>query len=319
MRSTFRAAAAVAALTALAGPALGLEGPEGTPEADRRAGPAGRGFRLFPEGVLYPPYVAEIRRPGFGATILGVSDPAPKDTGDRRFGLKLGGRFGLVRLAPPGTERLWQLSFEAGFYGQFDIESSQDSVGWDGLYGLVLTTARAGGGPFAYSLAIHHISSHVGDELAERTERARIGYTREEVALGVSWREPPDSGPGRWRLYAEGAWGYTLSAEGPDGEELQEPGRFEAGAEYEAPGALGRRTGTPGRWGLFAALDANAWEERDWQAALSVQAGFLIPSGHRRWRLGLAAYDGQVPIGEFFQQDERYVMLGLWLDLERLR
>lgn len=258
--------------------------------------------RWFPEGVLYAPYVAEIRHPGFGATLLGVADPGVAESGDQRFGLKLGGRFGLLRVSPRGSDRLWQVSMEAGFYGQFDIDHSLDNVGWDGLYGATLTTARADRPGLALKAAVNHISSHVGDEYAERTGRRRLGYTREEVALGVSWRPAA-----RWRTYAEGAWGYELR------QDVQKAGRVEAGLEYEAPGTVG---GT-GRWGTYAAVDVNAWEERDWQPSVAVEAGVAAPAGDRRWRAGLAYYDGQVPIGEFFQVDETYLLAGLWLDLER--
>lgn len=263
--------------------------------------------RWFPAGVLYEPYLAEIRHPGFGVTVLGVADGGAEDSGDQRFGLKLGGRFGLLRLHPRGSDRLWQLSMEAGFYGHFDMDYSLDNLGWDGLYGAVLTTARADRRGPAVKLAVNHISSHVGDEYAERTGRRRIGYTREEAALGVSWRTSA-----RWRTYAEAAWGYVLRAKGPDGEEIQEPGRVEAGFSYEAPGVLGRT----GRWGAYLAADVNAWEERDWEPSVSVETGVLVPSGDRRWRAGLAYYDGQIPLGEFFQVDESYLLLGLWLDLE---
>lgn len=259
--------------------------------------------RWFPEGVLYEPYVAEIRHPGFGVTVLGVTDVGAEDSGDQRFGLKLGGRFGLLRISPRGSGRLWQLSMEAGFYGQFDMDHSLDNLGWDGLYGATLTTARAEGRGPAYKLAVNHISSHVGDEYAERTGRRRIGYTREEIALGVSWR-PAE----RWRTYGEAAWGHVLRQRG-----IQQPGRLEAGVEYEAPGVLGRT----GRWGAYAALDSNAWEERDWRPSLAVEAGVTAPAGDRRWRAGLAFYDGQLPLGEFFQVDETYLLAGLWLDLER--
>lgn len=259
--------------------------------------------RWFPEGVLYTPYVAEIRHPGFGVTLLGVADVGAAESGDQRFGLKLGGRFGLLRVSPRGSDRLWQVSMEAGFYGQFDIDHSLDNLGWDGLYGATLTTARADRGGLAFKLAMNHISSHVGDEYAERTGRRRIGYTREELALGVSWR-PAE----RWRSYAEAAWGYELRQR-----DVQQPGRLEAGLEYEAPGTVGRT----GRWGTYAALDVNAWEERDWRPSVAVEAGFVAPSGDRRWRAGLAYYDGQLPIGEFFQVDETYLLAGLWLDLER--
>lgn len=274
-------------------------------EVPRAGGAPGDGQpvrRWFPEGVLYEPYVAEIRHPGFGLTLLGVADGGVEESGDQRFGLKLGGRFGLLRVAPRGSDRLWQLSMEAGFYGQFDIDHSLDNLGWDGLYGATLTTARTDRRGPAFKLAVNHISSHVGDEYAERTGRRRLGYTREELALGVSWR-PRE----RWRTYAEAAFGYELR------QEVQEPGRVELGLDYQAPGILGRT----GRWGPYAAVDVNLWEERDWRPSVSLETGVLAAAGDRSWRAGLAYYDGQVPIGEFFQVDETYLLAGLWLDLER--
>ena len=299
-------AATMAAATARAG--------EGTGEATAER-------RWLPEGVVYEPYLAEVRHPGFAATVLAVTDEDdPRgERGDLRFGLKLGGRFGLLRTATGGgggheeadraPRRLWQLSFEAGFYGQFDIESSLDNLGWDGLYGLVLATARADRSGPALRLAVNHISSHVGDEYAERTGRRRIGYTREELALGMALRPTP-----RWRTYAEAAWGYVLRAEDSAGRDLQAPGRVQAGVEYEAPGSVGRT----GRWGLYAAVDANAWEERDWSPSVTVEAGLAAPVGDdRRWRVGVAWYDGQLPVGELFQVDESYALAGVWLDLER--
>jgi hypothetical protein len=64
-----------------------------------------------------------------------------------------------------------------------------------------------------------------------------------------------------------------------------------------------------------SSADANAWEERDWEADLSAQVGLLYPAGDRRWRAGIGYHDGRVPIGEFFQDSERYRSFGLWLDV----
>jgi hypothetical protein len=143
-----------------------------------------------------------------------------------------------------------------------------------------------------------HISSHVGDEYAERTGRRRIDYTREEVAAGAIWSVTP-----RWRTYAEAGWGFA-----PKEEVGQEPGRLQLGLEHEVPGSLGQ-----GRLGWFAALDLGAMEERDWQVDPSLRIGLLVPAGDRRWRVGLGVHEGTVPLGEFFQVDETYVALGLWL------
>lgn len=55
--------------------------------------------------------------------------------------------------------------------------------------------------------------------------------------------------------------------------------------------------------------------ERDWQLDLSLAVGLLLSSWPRRWRLGLQYYDGRAPMGEFFQNDQNILTLGLWLDL----
>lgn len=269
--------------------------------------------RWFPEGSVYAPYLAEISRPGFGLTVIGVPDNGVAEAGDLRFGLKLGGRFGLLRVGPPAGRdgRVWQLDLAAGFYGQFDIEHSLDNIGWDGLYGLVLSSAPSAPGGTAVRVGVQHWSSHVGDEYAERTGRRRIGYTREEIMVGAAW--PGLLREGGWRVYVEGGYGYSGNAEDEAGNRIQQPGRAQAGVEHEAPGVLGEG----GRWGWYTAFDAVAYEERDWTPDLALGAGFLVEARERRWRAGITLYDGRTPIGEFFRSDERYAVLGLWLDLER--
>ncbi|HEX6863203.1 MAG TPA: DUF1207 domain-containing protein [Thermoanaerobaculia bacterium] len=252
-------------------------------------------YEMFPSSNLYPAYLADPRRPQFGVMLLDYPDPRIPDSGDRRVGLKLGGRFGLLRL---GTgEGAWQADIEAGFTGQFDIEHSLDNIGWDGTYGFLLSTGFENG--VSVQLGTKHISSHVGDEYAERTGRRRIGYTREEAVVGAGW-----SSDGRWRTYGEAGWGFATKDEIG-----QEPLRLQLGLEHEAPGTIGH-----GRLGWYAAMDLGAFEERDWQVDPTLQLGLLIPAGGRRWRLGLGYHSGAVPIGEFYRVDEDYVALGLWLD-----
>jgi hypothetical protein len=280
---------------------LAVCGGSALPAAAQGARPSSAGGQVvaFPDGRLYRPYLADPRRPGMGVALAFFAESGAADSGSPRPALQLGGSFGLVRFHPDGApERGWQVSIEAGFYGQFDADHSLDNLGWDGIYGLLATSALAGG--WGLKLGMMHTSSHVGDEYAERTGRRRLGYTREEVVLGVS---VPLSRA--WRAYAEGAWGYVLRSE-----HLQQPGRLEVGAEFEAPGARQRRRG-----GLYAAADLAATEERDWRLDASAQLGWLFPSRDRTWRAGLAWRDGQVPIGEFFQDTESYGALGLWLDL----
>lgn len=253
---------------------------------------------LAPETHIYPFYLADPYRSVFALQLITALDSEIPQAGNRRWGLKLGGIFGLVRLhTNDDPERGWQLNFEGGIRGQFDVDHSTDNIGWDGVYGLQL--AWKPGDSVAYRIALHHNSAHVGDEYAERTGRERIDYTREELRVGLA--AGLDT---RWTGYAEVAWGYTLR-----NGELQKPGRVQAGLQYSHPQELF------GRFGAYGALDMNAFEENDWDADISLQAGVFVPAGQRLWRAGLELYDGRSTLGEFFFRDERRLLLGIWLDV----
>jgi hypothetical protein len=253
--------------------------------------------RLFPSELLYPHYTADPRSPEFGMALLRVPDPDVPDAGASRVGLKLGGRFGLFRVHPEGEpDGGWQLDIHAGFIGQFDLAHSLDNIGWDGTYGFLAST-RLGRG-VSFQLGTKHVSAHVGDEYVERTGRRRLGYTREEAAAGLAW-----SGARGARLYGEAGWSYRVKRE-----LAQERGRLQAGAELHRPFPSRERLG----W--YAAANLEAMEEQDWRLDSSVHLGLSVPAGDRRWRLGVALYDGRMPLGELFRFDESSVAVGLWLE-----
>jgi hypothetical protein len=230
--------------------------------------------------------------------LLQVADVAPPDTGAQRVGLKLGSRFGLLRLHPEDDPQGgWQLDIEAGFLGQFDLDHSLDNLGWDGIYGFLAST-RLGRG-VSLQLGAKHVSSHVGDEYAERTGRRRLGYTREELAAGLAW-----NGERGALLYGEAGWRYRKK-------ELlgEDRGRLQLGGELHRP-VSGRRAGL----GWYGAANLEANEERDWRLDTSLQVGLRVPSENRLWRIGVAVNDGRMPLGEFFRFDERTLSLGLWLE-----
>jgi hypothetical protein len=256
----------------------------------------GRTLIVFPLEDSFPRPLADPHRAGFGLATVHVTGNDIPSAGDERFALKVGGRLGLLRLQEGA--RAWQLNVEGGFNGQFDITQSEDNIGWDGLYGLTLTTMLRPG--LSLRVGALHNSAHVGDEYIERTGRLRLNYTREEAIAGLSWQIDP-----RWRTYGELAHGYVLRNEA-----LQAPGRAQAGLEYEAPTHW-----WAGRLAWYAALDVSAMEERDWRADVGANVGFLTRVGERRWRLGIEYYDGRPAMGEFFQHTEQHLALGAWLDL----
>ena len=69
----------------------------------------------------------------------------------------------MLRFGPARPEgRAWQVSIEAGFDALFDSGNRLDVVGWDGNYGLTVTTASSS--PLALKIALLHVSAHLGDE-----------------------------------------------------------------------------------------------------------------------------------------------------------
>jgi len=258
---------------------------------------------VFPRGDYYPRHIAGPHQRGNAVTYNWITKNTAPETGNRAFGLKLGGRFGMVRFQRTDRPDLgWQIGLDAGWYGQFDIEKDWDNLGWDGFFGLVFSSSL--GSTTALEIGAFHTSGHVGDEYIASTGRERVRYTRTEFSVGLDWAFVRN-----WRTYGQLAYGY-----GRDNPSLQEPWRLEGGLEYEANNSIWGK-----RFGWYAAADVSVYQERDWHPDVSVAAGLNAWTGARRWRIGLEYYDGRVPLGEFFFEDQRSFSAGLYLDLNARR
>lgn len=256
-------------------------------------------YEFFPITQLYPRYIADPLRNTFSAKSLFFSRTDIADTSRRRFDLKMGGPLGLVRRTSGEVpNRAMQLVLDVGFHGQFDADQSEDNIGWDGVYALYLTVKQ--NKRLFYRVGIRHFSSHVGDELMERTGRQRINYTRQELRFGATWQAHSYT-----QLYADIGWGYDLR-----NKSLQEPWRLQLGAQHER-----LHSWWEGKLGWYAAMDISAYEENNWSLNTTIQSGFVFPAKERRWRLGLEHYNGRSQIGEFFQSKESYTGIGLYLDI----
>ena len=252
----------------------------------------------MPAPNFYPHYIADPLRPQSALTILWMADSDIPESGESRFGLRLGGRWGIVRWHPEGEpDRGWQIDFEGGYFGHFDMDHSLDNIGWDGLFGLYLSWLPRE--DLGFRTGIKHDSAHVGDEYAERTGRERIGYTRQEVVAGVNWRLTP-----KWQVYAEGGVGFDL-------DDFQDPGRVQAGIEY-----YGSRTFWKQRMTWYAALDLQSFQELDWNTMSTAQLGFLLPTGRgtSRFRLAIEVGTGRSALGEFSFHDGTYFGVGWYYD-----
>jgi hypothetical protein len=253
---------------------------------------------LTPPSNFYPVYIADPVRPQSAIKLLYFPNSEISDAGPGRLSLHLGGRFGLVRWHPEDEpERGWQLDFEGGFFGQFDLQGGLDNIGWDGLFGIYaswLPNRDTG-----FRIGMSHDSAHVGDEYAESTGRKRVNYTREEITAGFSRRLAS-----RWQVYADGGYSYIL-------EEFQEAWRLEAGVQY-----FGARRFWNERMSWYGALDLQSFEENAWQVRYTAQLGLILPTGRgtSRYRIAAEAGTGRSVMGEFFFRDETYVGIGWYFD-----
>jgi hypothetical protein len=257
-----------------------------------------RVWQAFPEAGFYPLYVADPLRSQSAVTVVAVPSSDIPDTGSARFGLRLGGQYPIVANHPPGKPDCgWQLDFEGGFSSHFDFGHSLDNIGWDGLFGLLLDYKPRPA--LAFRFGSLHDSAHVGDEYAERTGRQRVGYTRDEVVLGVSVRASQ-----RWRYYFEAGFQYGTK-------EFQEPLRAQAGIEYQ-----GERPWPGARGGWYAALDLRGYQENDWHPRATAQLGINVPTGRgqSRYRFALEGATGRSVLGEFFTATETYAGIGWYFD-----
>jgi hypothetical protein len=266
---------------------------------DQVEGTSGWVFTVVPEANFYPHYIADPIRAQSALAMIAVIDSDIPETGSGRFALRLGGRFPIIRYHPAENPEIgWQLDFEGGYFGHFDMEHSLDNIGWDGVFGLLASWRPRPG--LGLRFGTLHDSAHIGDEYAERTGQSRVGYTREELVLGVSW-----SFAGSWRVYGEGGHVYSES------DHPERPWRIQAGLEYQ-----GRRAFNRGRMFWYAALDLRAYEENDWRPRMTGQLGLMLPwnRGTARYRFALEVADGRTALGNFFLDEESYVGIGWYLD-----
>ncbi len=256
-------------------------------------------LELFPLEDLYPDYIADPMRATFSLQSLYLYHSSISDTGRRRYFLRSGGSLPLLgtRDASPDSPG-WQVIGEAGIQGQFDKEYVADNIGWDGIYALYY--ARRLDTRLAWRAGIKHISSHIGDELIERTGRSRNNYTREELRLSVAYR-PADF----WLVYADAGYAYNLGDK-----PQQSPGRLQLGLQMERPNRIWQN-----HLGWYVAADLSSYEENDWHSNLTVQLGLSAVRGAHTWRAGIEYYHGRSVLGEFFQDHEQYIGYALWIDI----
>lgn len=254
--------------------------------------PATKRVEFLPGKILYRPYVADPRRPRFSIKWLSG------DGGESNVDTAIGGYFPILDLRRPSAQQdeKAQVAGFAGVWSRWDAKESLDQIGTDFRGGLSVSYRRKE--PWTIRLQYYHESDHLGDELVLRTGRRRIDYSRDDLALGLSYEPHP-----QYRLYAEGGYGIILG-------DVNKPWRAQVGAEWEGNPwfPLGGRP--------YAAVDLQTWEESNWDPNLNLQFGVVYWNQlrSRSLRLSFDLYRGRDPLGEFFRERLKYLTLGFSFD-----
>ncbi len=248
-------------------------------------------WQLFPHGWMYPSYLASQRESRMGATFF------YEKTEDWLVDLAIGGRVGISRW---GTDDLirpegFQLDAEAAVFPRFRLDSTREFVSADFRGGLPLTFRR---GPFEAKLGYYHFSSHLGDVYIENHPGVlRAPYTRDAIVLGVALRPVED-----FRIYVEADYAFYVFGNA-------DPWQFQFGVDWSTLRPTGIR-GAP-----FFAINGMIREDVKFGGNLTVQSGWQWrgQSG-QLLRAGVHYFNGKSNQGQFFNDFEHQIGLGVWYD-----
>ena len=272
---------------------LGLAAPPIRAETSDAPRPASRVEILAPD-ELFPPLVADPAWPRFSAEHqwrLGT------DQFDRLLQVGFGEAVSLVRGPIDGGGR-WEFGLQALLDAVLDLEqSSFDLTNEDYYVGITGAVEWRG---FVAQLRLSHLSSHLGDEYAERTASRRDDVSLETLDLLVS-HAPTET----TRVY--GGLGVMITPEPP-----LDPVFFQFGAEWLSRpiGALGLRT--------VAGVDVRLPQEGDWIPEVGALAALRLSNAEnasRHVELFARYYHGRSPEGQFFRQDVDLLSVGIRLGL----
>jgi hypothetical protein len=251
------------------------------------------GWQWVPAGLIYHSYMAGVHEPRMALFSFSDLD------GGVFWDATLGGRVGLVRYGnnDPISPAGYQLDFYGAAIPRLDVESEQDLVSTDYVFGFPVTW---GDDQWQWKCGYAHLSSHLGDEFAISHPGAlanRINYVRDSLVLGTSYYVIP-----AWRLYGETGFAFHRSGGA---------GAFDAqfGTEISPPGPTGPT------WVPFMAVNGRVRDDKEFGGDLTLQMGYLRRNIlDNTLRLGAQYYNGKTSQFEFFNRSEQQLGLGVWYD-----
>ena len=276
-------------------PPLGAEAAAPAAPASAAVGGKARPAGLLPPGSVFGSLLADPRWPRLSASYrYYIDDEELTDVGAVNFGESLA-----LWRGPSTPGGQWEVGIQGGVFAVFDLDAeSKDLVNADYFGGLYTAYRR---GDFSALARVAHQSSHLGDEYLLRGDADdRINLSYETVDAILSY-DATDA----LRLYGGAA--FIVHKEPDDLERWS--ARY--GAEYRGPDAL-----LGGRLRPVAAVDVRHHAEHDWNADVSVRAGFQLENLEvrgQRLQLLLEYFDGHSPNGQFYDRRIQHIGVGVYL------
>jgi hypothetical protein len=235
------------------------------------------------KGRVFPPLLADPReakfRLGFGRT----------STHETIWDFGFGADVALLRAKQPdGTDSSFSVRGLINPRFQFE-DSSFKLQNTDFIAGLAYGWAKDAK---AYEFYFYHESSHLGDQVTP--ERERIDYSRETLRFLASQQFD------KLRLYGGPSVATRILPSSVDGRLIAQ-----GGAEYKFD-CCGQS--------MYTALDLQSREENDWAVNATLHVGVELGDPkkvERRHKVFVELFTGHSNMGQFFNETESYVLLGV--------
>lgn len=253
---------------------------------------------FLPKGHLFSDLIADPKEPCFFVSTHSMDTDSELGT-FQALSAGFGERIGLWRWGRPANTA-WQFNLLADVQLLLNFDTdSPELVNTDAAVGLELVHQ---GRWLTDRLRYVHQSSHLGDEYLLRnkiTNDGRVNFSHEKLEYTLS------KTIGNWRGYAGGSYFVRIKPSDYD--------RWigQAGLEYQGPDFFSGTTR------FLAGLDTQYQQEHEWDADISLKAGFAFSkttSDHPRIRLMLEGYTGHAYFGQFYKTEMDTIGVGLYLD-----
>jgi Protein of unknown function (DUF1207) len=211
-------------------------------------------------------------------------------TGD----VALGSSLPVLRVQPADREYTLDFGVEGGVFAQFNLQTiERDLIASDWVFGVPIVLKHRGSW---LRVGYRHISSHLGDEYAERFDTTRTAYNRDALdATGYYSLRPQVA------MYVGARWGMVV--------EPRTAGRVMLRAGVEVEARTSRESGRP-----FLAADVR-WDDNTDRLAVGVKGGARVWAKDRRpdVRVFVEYYTGPSPMGEFVDSHASWAGLGVMI------